>query len=314
VTGGAGFIGSYVVERLLARDWDVVVLDDFSSGKEEKLAAVIDHKKLRVIRGSILDGRIVADALKGVDTIFHEAAVANVQRSIDDPLTVNRVNVEGTLILLDESRRTDVRRFIFASSCAVYGNASVLPITENSPLAPKNPYAASKAACEHYCTAYSLTYGLSVVRLRYTNVYGARRSVGAYAGVMVNFAECLARNKSLTIFGDGTQTRDFIYSTDVAEATVRSAEYQNVDGTINVGTGIATSVNDLARMMSEITGKRNLGTVRAEPRIGEIMRSQADTRLAKNVLNFECRVSLREGLGEFLMWYNSLRATSGTVS
>jgi UDP-glucose 4-epimerase len=314
VTGGAGFIGSYVVERLLARGWDVVVLDDFSSGKEEKLAAVIGHKKLRIIRGSILDGRIVADALRDVDTIFHEAAVTNVQRSIDDPLTVNRVNVEGTLNLLDESRRTDVRHFIFASSCSVYGNASVLPISEDSPLAPRNPYAASKAACEHYCTAYSSTYGLSVVRLRYTNVYGARRAVGPYAGVMLNFAECLARNKPLPIFGDGTQTRDFIYSTDVAEATARSAEYQNIGGAINVGTGVATSINDLARMMSEIAGKIDLGTVRAEPRIGEIMHSQADTRLAKNILNFECRVSLREGLGEFLMWYKSLRATSGTVS
>ncbi len=314
MTGGAGFIGSYVVERLLARDWDVVVLDDFSSGKEEKLAHVIGHKKLRVINGSILDGRIVADALKDVDTIFHEAAVVNVQRSIDDPLFVNRVNVEGTLTLLEESRRTDVRRFIFASSFSVYGNASVLPISENSPLAPQNPYAASKAGCEHYCTVYSLTYGLRVIRLRYTNVYGARRSVGAYAGVMVKFAECLARNKPLPIFGDGTQTRDFVYSTDVAEATVRSAEYQNVDGAINVGTGIATSINDLARIMSEIAGKTNLGTVRAEPTTGEIMHSQADTRLAKNILNFECRVPLREGLSEFLMWYNGLRTTSGTVS
>lgn len=306
MTGGAGFIGSHVVEALLKRGWEVVVIDDFSSGREENLAAVIGRRDLRVIRGDILDRTIVSDALKNVDDVFHEAATVSVQRSIEDPLAVNQVNVQGTLTLLEESRRSSVHRFVYASSCGVYGKSNVLPISEASPVSPLNPYAASKAASEDYCMAYHSTYGLEAVCLRYANVYGPRRSIGPYGGVMVKFAECLARNSPPLIFGDGTQTRDFVYSADVVEATIRAAESPMASGgVINIGTGVATSINELAELMSKITGKTHLGTTRADPRPGEIAHSKMDTCLARKVLGFQSTVTLPDGITRFLSWYET---------
>jgi UDP-glucose 4-epimerase len=214
------------------------------------------------------------------------------------------VNVEGTLRLLDESRKAQVERFVYASSCGVYGEARELPIREDAPMAPRSPYAASKAAAEHYCLGFYRTYGLKVTCLRYTNVYGPRSASGPYSGVMASFAERLLKDQPPIVFGDGEQTRDFVYSTDVVEATVRAGESPDAVGTMmNVGTGTATSINQLARVMAEITGKTHLGVVRAEPRPGEIRFSQADTRLAKRMLDYECRTSLREGIRNFLTWY-----------
>jgi UDP-glucose 4-epimerase len=304
VTGGAGFIGSHVVENLLARGWEVTVLDDFSSGRRENLASVAGNSNLQIVEGSVLDNATVAETLKDVDTVFHEAAIVSEVRSRENPVITNRVNVEGTLNLIDELRKSDVGRFVFASSCGVYGDAKELPVTEGTPMAPRGPYAASKAAAEQYCMAFHRTYGLHVVCLRYTNVYGPRRSVGPYSGVMIKFAERLLSNQSPVIFGDGEQTRDFVYSTDVAEATVKAAESPKTDGmAMNVGTGIPTSINELARVMAELTGKTNLGVVREEARPGEIRFSQADTGLARRILGFECKVTLREGIKSFLSWY-----------
>ncbi len=304
VTGGAGFIGSHLVEHLLAHGVNVTVLDDFSSGTIENLSQVTGNSSLEIVRGSVLDRAALVNALKGVDTVFHLAAIVSVARSLEDPLLVNRVNVEGTLTLLEESRKASVNRLIYASSCAVYGNAKKLPVNEEAPLDPMNPYAASKAAGEHYAMVYQRTYGMGVVFLRYTNVYGPRAAIWPHVGVMTKFAERLLSNQPPVVFGDGEQTRDFVYATDVAEATARAAKNSQAIGmVINVGSGIATTIKELAQIMADVSGRRHLEASRGERRRGEIRFSQADTNRAKKVLGFESKVSLREGIGNFLSWY-----------
>ncbi|MGA8904191.1 MAG: NAD-dependent epimerase/dehydratase family protein, partial [Candidatus Bathyarchaeia archaeon] len=178
VTGGAGFIGSHLVENLLSRDWEVTVLDDFSSGTKENLAAVLGNKNLRVVNGNVLDADTVVSCLAEVDACFHLAAVVSNIKSLENPRMVNEVNVSGTINMLEGARKTEIKRFVFASSCAVYGEASALPIKEESPVAPRTPYAASKAAAEQYCTAFYRTYGIGVTCLRFANVYGPRGSAG----------------------------------------------------------------------------------------------------------------------------------------
>jgi len=304
VTGGAGFIGSHVVEQSLARGWDVVVLDDFSSGRLQNLETVADHGNLRILEGSILDSTILSKAISGIDVVVHEAAIVSVVRSIEDPSTSCRVNVEGTVSLLHEARKAGVSRVVYASSCGVYGDAKKLPTKESDPVEPRSPYAVSKAAGEQYCRAFHWALGLDTVCLRYANVYGPRRSVGPYSGVMVKFADRILRDEPPLIFGDGQQTRDFVYSTDVAEATILAAEKPGASGkVINVGTGVSTSVYDLARTMARAAGKANLDVVKERPRPGEIRFSQPDTNLAKEILHFEYRVPLRDGVRKFIEWY-----------
>ncbi|MGD0177143.1 MAG: NAD-dependent epimerase/dehydratase family protein [Candidatus Bathyarchaeia archaeon] len=304
VTGGAGFIGSHLVEQLLSGGWEVTVLDDFSSGRKENLAAVMADKNLRIVNGNILDADTVANSLAEVDACFHLAAVVSNIKSLENPRMVNEVNVSGTINMLEAARKAEVDRFVYASSCAVYGEAQTLPVKEETPLAPRTPYAASKAAAEQYCTAFYRTYGLGVTCLRFANVYGSRRSVGPYSGVIVQFAERLMNDHPPLIYGDGLQTRDFVYSTDVAEASVLAAQNPNSTGMVlNVGTGVATSINDLAALMAKILRKAHLGVVREEPRAGEIKFSQVENSATKRILGFEPRVRLDEGVGNFLKWY-----------
>ena len=308
VTGGAGFIGSHIVEKLLSTGWKVAVLDDFSSGRMENLSAVSGHKNLNVFKGSILDTKAVTTAIAEADVCFHLAAIVSNIKSLEHPRMVSDVNVGGTINLLDSARKANVDRMVFASSCGVYGDAEVLPVDEKTPFAPRTPYAASKAAAEQFCMAFHRTYGLGVVCLRYTNVYGPRRSVGPYSGVMVQFAERLMSNQPPLVYGDGAQTRDFIYSTDVAEASVLAAKSPKANGTVlNVGTGVGTSIINLARLMANVIGKTQLGVKKVDPRPGEIRFSWADTTLARRILGFDYRVRLPEGIRNFLKWYATQR-------
>ena len=305
VTGGAGFIGSQLVEALLARDWPVRVLDDFSNGKIENLDFARQDKRFELVNGSMLDRTILSKALRGVKAVFHEAAIVSELRSLEDPVSVNHVNVDGTLRLLLAAKQSGVEKFVLASSCGVYGNAAHFPTREDSQLAPRTPYAASKAAAEQYCMAFHRAFDMKVVCLRYANVYGPRRSLGPYSGVMVKFAERLRKDQPPIILGDGQQTRDFVYSTDVAEANARAAEVEEAAGKVlNIGTGITTTIFDLARLMEEITGKGALGVEWDEARLGAIRFSQPDVSLATKLLGFECKVSLREGLRKFIEWFN----------
>lgn len=297
VTGGAGFIGSHLVDRLIAEDLEVIVLDNLQGGKLGNIRQHNDKKNFRFVHDDIRNFNLVKDLIKDVDAVFHKAAIVSVPQSIEDPALVNDVNVNGTLNLLKASLDSNVKRFIYASSCAVHGNAVNLPIKENSELEPLSPYGVSKLAAESYVKVFYKAFGLETVCLRYFNVYGSRQVQGPYSGVITQFIDCLAKNLPLVIFGDGEQTRDFVHVGDVVEANMLALKNGKIIGeTYNIATGVATTINQLAKILMEITNKTELRLVRAEPRKGDIKHSVADISKARRELRYKPRISLEEGL------------------
>jgi len=303
VTGGLGFIGSHLVDRLIQDAKKVTILDDLSSGQQESLRAHVSDSSLRLVRGDICETSKLDGALKGADAVVHLAAIVSVTRSIREPELVNRVNVTGTLKLLETCARNRIRRFVYASSAAVYGRNSSPPLKEDDPIRSLSAYGASKAAGEAYCQAYHETHGLETVILRLMNVYGPRANTGAYSGVMTKFAEAVMSGKPLVIYGDGEQTRDFTYISDVVNAIVLALhEEEGVDQIFNVGTGVPTTINQLARVFISISGKE--GQIRhVKARRGEVRHSYADISKAKRLLGYRPRVDLQTGLSEFLRWH-----------
>ncbi len=296
VTGGAGFIGSHLVDRLLEEGHEVVVLDDFSTGRRENLAAAAD--RVRVVRGDVRDRAALDDALAGADVVFHQAALAAVQRSLDDPRTVTDVNLSGTLAVLLAARDLGARRVVFASSSSVYGDTPVLPKVETMPTSPRSPYAASKAAAESYLLAFHASFGLETVALRYFNVYGPRQSARSrYAAVVPLFFEAMSEGRAPTIHGDGLQTRDFSYVADTVDAVVRAASAPDAAGRIlNVGGGgEPVSILDLARIVAEVVGFEG-APVHGPARAGDVRDSHADTTLARSLLGWAPRTTLGEGV------------------
>jgi len=295
VTGGAGFIGSHLVDRLVQEGFEVVVLDNLSSGSPENIKIHVENPKFQFIRGDVRVRGLVRRALRGVDCVFHLAAVASVDLSIRRPDIVNDVNVTGTLGLLEESRRADVEKFVFTSSCAVYGEPIKLPVDEEHPTRPLSPYGASKLAAEHYCSVYHRVYGLDTVILRLFNVYGPRQERSPYGGVISRFIERLRRGLAPVIFG-GTQTRDFVYVGDAVEALMLAMRSKDCIGmTINVGSGVEVSIRELADKLIKIFGLR-VRPILSRPRPGDVSRMCADIRRAKEVLRFEPKTSLEDGL------------------
>ncbi|HIQ02466.1 MAG TPA: SDR family NAD(P)-dependent oxidoreductase, partial [Anaerolineales bacterium] len=250
VTGGAGFIGSHLVEALVARGERARVLDDFSTGRWENLAAVTGQ--VEVIEGDVRDRAAAARAVDGVEVVIHLAAIPSVQASVEDPQRVMAVNCTGTLNLLEAARAAGVRRFVFASSAAVYGDQTDLPLREDLPPDPLSPYAASKAAGEALCRAYFASYGLPTVVLRFFNVYGPRQDPRSpYSGVISIFVERMRQGLPPVIYGDGEQTRDFVYVGDVVEAVVRAAEREEAVGEVfNIAGGRQTSVLELVKVLN----------------------------------------------------------------
>ena len=295
VTGGCGFIGSHLVERLVELGCEVLV---------------VDIARRHVIEGveyyniDIRNMRDLEEVFKhGVDGVFHLAALIDVEDSIRRPCLYHEVNVSGTLNLLELVRKYDVGKFIFMSSAAVYGNPKYLPIDENHPLCPLSPYGASKVACESYIHAYFNAYGVNSIIFRLFNAYGPRQT-SAYAGVISIFIRRALRGEPLIVFGDGNQTRDFIYVGDVVEALVKGL-FSNVRfGIYNLGTGRATSVNDLAKLVLEVVG-RKVPIVHDNPRPGDIRYSYACIDKIRGELNWEPRVSLREGLVKTVEWFKT---------
>lgn len=301
VTGGAGFIGSHLVDGLLARGHSVTVLDDLSSGTMDNLKTHTGKPAFRFIQGDIRDAEAVERALAGVDAVIHEAAMISVPLSIEDPEFARSVNVDGTLTLLKASLGHGVKRFVYASSCAVYGEQAELPISENAPLKPLSPYASSKLAAEKNCLAFHEREGLETICLRYFNVYGPRQTFGEYAGVMMKFPERLRSDQPPIIYGDGEQTRDFIFVGDVAEATLLALERKGVAGEVmNIGTGEATSINKLCEVFLRLVGKGELKPIYEVPRGGDIKHSLADIAKAKKILSFKPKTSLEEGIKKLL--------------
>jgi nucleoside-diphosphate-sugar epimerase len=301
VTGGAGFIGSHLVETLMSEGFDVVVLDDFSSGRRENLSVYSGESNFCLVEGDVRVKADVEKALEGVNVVFHLAAIVSVDFSVKDPLLVNEVNVGGTLNILRESLKAGVKRFVYASSCAVYGEPVNLPINEEHPARPMSPYGVSKLAAEHYCRVFYEVYGIETVCLRFFNVYGPRQMIGPYSGVIVQFIDKLKHGEKPIIYGDGNQTRDFVFVGDVVDAYLRAMRCKNCVGeTINVGSGVETSINRLADALIELFGTRDIKPVYAKARAGDIRRSYADLSKAEGLLGYKPKTSLKEGLAILL--------------
>ncbi|MGE5461982.1 MAG: SDR family NAD(P)-dependent oxidoreductase [Syntrophothermus sp.] len=305
VTGGAGFIGSHLVETLLEQGHSVRVLDNFSTGKRENLQE-LSHRfgdQLEIQEGDVRDASAVNQAVQDVDVIFHEAAFVSVPQSMDEPQTCFDINISGTSQLFDAARRAGVRRAVVASSAAVYGESDALPLVEETPLQPKSPYAVSKRVDELYAELFTGSFGFDVVALRYFNVYGPRqRPDSMYAAAVPIFARRLLDNKPVTVFGDGGQTRDLINVRDIVRANLVASEHPNAAGKIfNICTGIETRLLDLLDVMYELLPNAPKH-VHAAPRAGDIYRSVGSPQKAADVMGFRTQVSLVDGLQEVVDW------------
>ena len=306
VTGGAGFIGSHIIDALIAEDHEVYILDNLHSGKTENIAQHLGKKCFHFIKGDVRDRETVKLAVREVDAVVHEAALVSIARSIEDPTLTNDVNVTGTLNLLKAGLDVGVKRFIFASSAAVYGKTEKLPNREDAATEPASPYAASKLAAEKHCRAFHLTHGVETVSLRYFNVYGPRQTHDQYSGVITNFIRNLSKNEPPIIYGDGDQTRDFVNVQDVVEATVLSLNRKSAVGKeFNIAMGEPTTINRLAEMLLNITGKTDLKPKHTDPRPGDIRHSYADISKAKKLLGYVPKTPLKEGLTKLVEWYKT---------
>jgi UDP-glucose 4-epimerase len=295
VTGGAGFIGSHLTEALAARGHLVRVLDDLSTGRRENLAAVADRVELLV--GSVTDPDAVAAAVKEVQWVFHLAALPSVQRSVEAPEPTHEACASGTLQVLSAARRAGVRRLVYAASSSAYGDTPGTVRKEDDPVSPLSPYAAAKLAGEHYCRAFTMTYGLETVRLRFFNVFGPRQNpFSPYSGVIPLFIAAMSAGRPPAINGDGRQSRDFTYVENAVQAVLKAAEAPAAAGKVyNVGNGGTVSVLDLVAQLNELLGSRLQPTHRP-PRPGDVRHSQADISRARRDLGYEPTVSFAEGL------------------
>ena len=305
VTGGAGFIGGHLVSQLLQDGWRVRVLDDFSSGREENLAD--SAGRIELVRSDLSAPGVLPAACEGVHTVFHEAAIPSVPRSVSEPIRTHEVNATGTLKLLEAARRAGVDRVVYASSCASYGDGSELPKVETMAPDPRSPYAAQKLAGEQYCRLYADLYGLETVSLRYFNVYGPRQDpTSDYAAVVPRFVTAAIEGRPSTIFGDGEQTRDFVYVQDVVRANLLAAAAPGVAGAVvNVAGGRRISLNDLVARIAELTGCDE-APVHAPERVGDVRDSEADVALARERIGFEPETELRDGLAATVEHFRKL--------
>ena len=307
VTGGAGFIGSHLVEALAAEGRPVRVLDDFSTGRRDNLAAA--RPAPEVVEGDVADPAAVERAMAGVGLVFHLAALASVQRSVEDPAATHRACATGTLHVLDGARRAGVRRIVYAASASAYGVPRGDVQTEDEPVRPLSPYAAAKLAGELYAQAFATTYGLETVCLRFFNIFGPRqRADSPYSGVIALFADALLAGRTPQVHGDGLQSRDFTYVADVVQALVKAAAAPGVSGGVyNVGTGRGVSVLDLVAALNRLLGT-DRRPAHGPARAGDVRHSRADIGRARRDLGYEPAVSLQEGLERTLRWYHEPRA------
>jgi len=305
VTGGGGFIGSNLCHALVARGDKVRALDNFATGRRENLEGLVGHTRFELIEGDITDPAAVARALAGVDYVLHEAAIPSVPRSIDDPLTTDRVNVHGTVTMLHGAVAAKVKRFVFAASSSAYGEkAPGAAKIETMAPDPLSPYAAQKLACEHYLKVFHACYGLPTVALRYFNVFGPRQDPKSqYAAVIPNFVTAALAGKPATIFGDGGTTRDFCFIDNVVEANLRACEAEGVSGQVfNIACGAATSLLEVVDTIAKQVGTR-VAPVHLPERAGDIRHSLADIEKARKGLGYTGRVSFADGIARTIEWY-----------
>ena len=297
VTGGAGFIGSHTIDHLLDHDQQVIVLDNYSSGHKRNLP--IKHPRLKVIEGDIRDASVVAEAAEGITHCLHLAAQVSVVKSLEDPADSAAQNILGFLNVLNAANSNNVKRFVYASSAAVYGNPITLPLNETMQLEPESPYGLEKQVNEMYVELFKSLYDMSACGLRYFNVYGPRQDPNSqYAGVIALFSDAIQSKQPLTIYGDGLQTRDFIYVNDVARANV-AALNSNYQGVLNVATGKTVSLLELIEVLEKIAGY-TCDKQFKPAREGDIEHSAASATKLNTTLNIDARYSLEEGLRELL--------------
>jgi len=293
VTGGAGFIGSNIAEELYANN-EVIIIDDLSTGRLQNIAPLGKLSNVSFFQGTITDLSLLLKAFDRADYVFHQAALASVPMSIQDPLRTNEVNILGTLNVLVAARDRHVKKVVFASSCAIYGDTPTLPARESMPLNPLSPYAVTKATGEQYCSVFSQVFGLATSCLRYFNVYGPRQDPSSeYAAVVPKFITAALAGKPLTIFGDGQQTRDFVFVKDVVSANISAAQ-TDITGAFNIGSGRQTSVIELANLVLRLTG-RDVAPLYHPPKPGEIRHSFADISRARE-FGYSPKHNLEEGI------------------
>ncbi|HUR62101.1 MAG TPA: SDR family oxidoreductase [Candidatus Thermoplasmatota archaeon] len=304
VTGGAGFIGSNLADRLLADGHEVHVLDDLATGHAGNVP-----KKATFHKASILDARALRKAIAGCEVVYHQGALGSVPRSVEDPVTSHEVNLTGTLRVLEAARAAGARKVVFAASSSAYGDTPTLPKHEGMVPAPLSPYAVTKLASEHYCAAYTKVYGLRTTALRYFNVYGPRQDPnGAYAAVIPRWILAALGGDTLTVNGDGTQSRDFTYVADVVQANVLAGASGTSDGQMmNIGAAGRTDLNTLARQIVALAGSRSK-VVHGPPRAGDVRDSQASLDRARQLLGYRPTVELKEGLRRTVEWFRENRA------
>jgi UDP-glucose 4-epimerase len=302
VTGGAGFIGSHLVEGLLSAGWRVRVLDDFSTGNPANLAPFAE--RIDLVRGSVADPAAALAATVDCEVVFHLAALPSVVLSVEQPLRVHEVTATGTLNVLDAARRQGVRRLVYAASSSAYGDQPGVRRTETDALLPLSPYAAAKLAGEHYCQACTAVYGLETVRLRFFNVFGPRQDAKSpYSGVIALFIAAMSAGRAPTIFGDGQQARDFVYVANVVQALISAADAPAASGKVyNIGNGQSTTIVELVRDLNALLGA-DIRPTFAPPRAGDVRLSQADITRARADLGYDPKVLFRDGLARTLAAY-----------
>ncbi len=307
VTGGAGFIGSHLTEELVRRGERVRVVDNLSTGKRANLA----HLDAELVVGDLAEMSVARRAVEGADFVLHQAAIPSVPRSVQDPLTSHRANVDATLNVLLAAREAKVRRVVYAGSSSAYGDTPTLPKVETMPPAPLSPYALQKLVGEQYCQMFTRLYGLETVAIRYFNVFGPRQDPSSpYSGVISVFISALCEGRAPTIHGDGEQTRDFTYVANVVDGVLRACEAPGVNGeVINVATGGRTSLNGLCRTLQDLIGTR-IDPVYTAARAGDVRDSQADITKAQRLLGYRPSIAFGDGLRSTVAWYRASQVTT----
>jgi len=303
VTGGAGFIGSHLAEKLLNLGHNVIVIDNLKTGKRENIEKFLKNKKFEFVKGSILDDKKLDKVMKDVDFVFHEAAKIDIGESVKNPINIYNTNALGTLNVLNFSVKNEIKKIIFASSCAVYGDKKI-PVKESTPTNPQNPYAISKIVAESLIKDFHENYGIETVILRYFNIYGPKQSIEMkYAGVIPTFITRALKNKNLLIYGDGKQTRDFTFVKDVVDANILAMKNKKVNEKIfNIGFGKDVSINELAEKIIKLTNSDSK-IIHKKSRIFDIKHSKANISLAKKLLRYKPKYDIKWGLKETINWF-----------
>jgi len=310
VTGGAGFIGSNLADELIRQGARVRIIDDLTTGFRENLDEI--EGDFEFVEGDINDDAALTKAIEDVEIVFHEAALPSVPRSVDDPAETHRVCLDGTFNLLIKSRASGAKRFIYAASSSAYGDQPILPKVETMRPDPLSPYAVAKLAGEYYCQAFYKVYGLETISLRYFNVFGPRQNPASmYSGVISRFIDALLTGKTPVIYGDGQQSRDFTYITNVVDANIKAAQTtKGLGETMNVANGVRVTLNELLHLLKTITKKPDVAADHQPPRSGDVKHSQADNTRALECLGYSEIVGLEEGLQRTIDWWRSSRFAS----